>query len=519
MFRAATSVLLANLFLTGCHCSGNSTAEKGSDGVVVLVESEIGTLDPRFAASSYEIKVSRMVFSGLTTADTQDLSTDLLMASSVQPQDDDGRVWLVTLRDDARFHDGRPVTSRDVVYTYGSIADPDVGSRYRATYSYIRKVEAVDERTVRFTLDEPSASFLPDLTFPILPAHVLAPAGGKLDEDSMVGSGPFRLVSRTQGQVELARWPQPEAGSGDVRHVIIKTVRDDNARVLWLQGGGADLAQNNIPVHLLTLFEKGETRIVSEPGAAFTYLGLNLQSPPLDDPRVREALLCALDRKSIIEHKLGGLALPSTGMLPPRHWAHTDRAAAYPYDRSKAMRLLDEAGYPDPDGDGPDTRFTLVFKTSSNRFRVAVARVIVAQLADVGVDVDLRPFEFSTLRSHLDSGAFQMTFLEIPMVLEPNLYRWFFHSSSIPGRDRGGANRWRYRSEEADALIEKGVAVTDMDERRQVYEKLQVLLSKDLPVLPLWHPHAVAVTSTRLTDYRLLPSAPFTPLAHAHLKR
>jgi peptide/nickel transport system substrate-binding protein len=342
---------------------------------------------------------------------------------------------------------------------------------------------------------------------PILPAHVLEKSGGKFADGAMVGCGPYRLVERRKGRIVL----EPHGRAGP--RVVFVLVRDDNARVLRFEGGGADLAQNNIPLHLLQLFEgRDDVRVISGPGASFTYVGVNTSSERLADVRVREALLVAIDRDGVVRHKLRGRGRAAAGMLPPMHWAYREGLESHPYDPQRAMALLDEAGHPDPPGRKP--RFRLVFKTSSNRFRLAVARVIASYWEAVGIEVDLRPFEFSTLRSHLNSGAFEVTSLQIPMVMEPNLYRWFFHSSSIPsGEGSGGANRWRYASAEADALIEKGVLVVAEEERKQVYGDLQSLLARDLPVLPLWHEDNVAVVSARLSGYGLLPTAPFTPLA------
>jgi peptide/nickel transport system substrate-binding protein len=494
---------VALVLLAGCHCSQNGS--EGEDTLVVMIESDVGTLDPRFAASSYEIKISRLVFSGLMTADTPDLAVRPLLAESVTRLDDEGRDWRVVLVRGATFDDGTPVTARDVVYTFGSVLDPATGSRYRTTYSYIESVEAEDPLTVRFRLAVTNASFLPDLALPILPAHVLEESGGRFPEGGIVGSGPFRLLGTGRGRIELER-------RSDGRRVVFLLVGDDNARVLRMQGGGADLSQNNVPIHLLGLFEgRDDVRVKTTPGASFTYLGLNTESGPLADRRVRAALLHAIDREAVVRYKLGGLGVVATGMLPPMHWAYSGEVETYPYDPAEAGRLLDEAGYPDPAG--PEPRFVLVFKTGSNRFRLAVARVIASYWEKVGIEVDLRPLEFSTLRSHLDSGSFQVTCLQMPMVVEPNLARWFFHSSYVPSPGvPGGANRWRYRSAEADALIDEGLRALEPEERAAIYARLQAVLARDLPVLPLWHEHSLAVVSRRLAGYRLLPTAPFTPL-------
>src|SRR5204863_2771630 len=122
--------------------------------------------------------------------------------------------------------------------------------------------------------------------------------------------------------------------------------------------------------------------------AVYTYMGLNADDPITGDARVRRAIALAIDRQRIVDTKFGGRAVLSTGMLPPFHWAYEGDVERYGYDPARARALLDEAGHPDPDGAGPRPRFTLSYKTSSNRFRVAVAQVIAAQLAEVGIELD-----------------------------------------------------------------------------------------------------------------------------------
>ncbi len=479
------------------------------------MDTEIGEIDPRFASGSYEIKISRLVYSGLATADTPDLRIRPLLAESIVPEDPDGSRWRVTLRPGLVFHDGTPLTSKDVVATYESILDPATGSRYRSTYSYMESVEALSPLEVLFVLGERNASFLPDLAFPIMPAP--SPGAGQPGSRGTVGSGPYALIERAAGRVVLEARPACGAGPRAPRRIAFVTVRDDNARVLRFRGGGADLAQNTIPLHLLPVLEQLEgTRVASAPGASFTYVGLNADSAVLRDARVRRALLLAIDRGSIVEHKLKGRARLATGMLPPLHWAHAGDVELAPYDPAGARRLLDEAGLGDPDGEGPAARFRMVFKVGSNRYRIAIARVIASYWEAVGIEVDGRPLEFGTLLSHLDSGSFEATTLQIPIVVEPNLYSWFFHSSQIPiAGKKGGANRWRYRSPEADTLMDEGLATMSEADRRAVYADLQRLLARDLPVLPLWHEDVVAVMGPGLTDFDLLPTAPFTSLATA----
>ena len=136
---------------------------------------------------------------------------------------------------------------------------------------------------------------------------------------------------------------------------------------------------------------------------------------------------------------------------------------------------------------------SLVLRTTSDRFRQSVARAIAAMLADVGIDVDVRPSEAATLIADLNQGRFEITLLQVPEVIEPHVLSWFFDSSRVPGPQQEGANRWRYQNEELDALFERGRTQIETDERRAAYQRVQEVLARDLPVLPLWQPDTVAV--------------------------
>ena len=135
----------------------------------------------------------------------------------------------------------------------------------------------------------------------------------------------------------------------------------------------------------------------------------------------------------------------------------------------------------------------LVLRTTSERFRQSVARAIAAMLREVGIEVDVRPSEAATLISDLNRGRFAITLLQVPEVIEPHVLSWFFDSSRIPGPENECANRWRYRNEELDGLFEVGRTQVDRQQRRSAYARVQSILARDLPVLPLWQPDTVAV--------------------------
>jgi peptide/nickel transport system substrate-binding protein len=356
----------------------------------------------------------------------------------------------------------------------------------------------VDPRTIVFTLREPHATFLTDLELPIVRSEDARRRIATPEDPIPVGAGPYRLVRRDPGILELRPNPHWHGGTPEHPSLRLVVIRDDNTRALRMLAGQGDLALASIPPLLLPMFEEDggfETR--TAPGISTMYLGFQTESPKLADLRVREAIAHAIDRGLLVKSKYQGLAHLTDSWIPRGHWADVEGLPSRRFDPERARSLLDEAGFADPEG--PSPRMTLVLRTTSERFRQSVARAIAAMLRDVGVEVDVRPSETATLIADLNRGRFEMTLLQVPEVIEPHVLSWFFHSSRIPGADREGANRWRYRNAELDRLFELGRTVVDRDARVVAYRKAQIILATDLPVLPLWQPDTTAVVRRGVT--------------------
>ena len=174
--------------------------------------------------------------------------------------------------------------------------------------------------------------------------------------------------------------------------------------------------------------------------------------------------------------------------------------------------MLDEAGFKDPEG--PEPRFEIEFKVSSNKFRKSIATLIAHQLSDIGIKVTVRSYEWGTFFSDIKSRNFAMTTLQWPSVLEPSLYRWIFHSANIPSAEArsAGANRGAYRNSRVDELLDRGNVVVDRDERRKIYGEVQAILARELPYVSLWHEDNIAVTKQGVEDYFITPNARFEAL-------
>ncbi|HVV83072.1 MAG TPA: ABC transporter substrate-binding protein [Kofleriaceae bacterium] len=490
------------------------TRRTPDDTLVVLTEVAVKSADPRYASTSYDSKVSKLVAPGLVVIDRPDLEPTLGLAESLDQVDP--TTWVARLRPDVRFSDGTPVTADDVKWTFDTIIAPNSDSLYHKQYEdRLAGIDVVDGRTVRFRLKQPLATFRTDLDLGIL-AHHAAGADGKFADGKIVAAGPYRIAELSADRTVLVANPYATPAPVMPR-VVIEVVLDGSARIMMLGGGTADLVQNAVRYDLIddVLF-RGRVKELRSPSSVLTYMMFNNDDPVLKDVRVRRAIALSLDRAAVIRTKFAGRAVLATGLLPPFHWAYAKDVPLLQQDLAEAGRLLDAAGYPDPDGPGRRPRLHLTYKTSADQFRLAIARVLAAQIERVGIDVEVRPFEFNTFFADVKKGNYQLATMQTSEVIEPDSLYSYFHSSRIPdAANPDVGNRWRYRSPEVDALLEAGRHELDRGKRIAIYGDIQRKLAEDLPVIPLWHEDNVALVNKDVVDYVVQPSARLSSLATA----
>jgi peptide/nickel transport system substrate-binding protein len=204
----------------------------------------------------------------------------------------------------------------------------------------------------------------------------------------------------------------------------------------------------------------------------------------------------------------------AAGLLSPLNWAYDPGAPRWPYDPARAKRLLDQAGFIDPDGDGPRPRFRLSFKTTNIDLRRRIAEALKEQLLRVGIELDLRSYEWGTFFADVKNGNFHLYSLAWVGIEDPDIYYQILHSTSVPPN---GDNRGRYSDPEVDRLLARGRTTLDRTERKTIYRDIQRYLAEDLPNIPLWWWKNVVVKKPGLRGFVAYPDGELISLKRATL--
>jgi peptide/nickel transport system substrate-binding protein len=470
-------LFISLLFVSAC------TQEK-DDAIRFGLESSPVTLDPRFSTDATSDRITRLIYRRLVNFDDNfQFIPDLANWEVLNPKQ-----YRFTLGNTGRqFHHREKLTAYDVKATYDYVLDPDNASPNRGSIVVIDAIEVLDEETIDFILKHPDPLFPGRLVIGILPALLIA------------SDHPFNRQPIGSGPVELQAWPS----DGDLSlkrlndNQVLKfiTVKDPTVRILKLLRGELDILQGDIPREMLSwLEEQDKTYIKKIRGDTFSYMGFNMVDPVTSQLPVRQAIAHAINREKIIEHVMGNTARKAGAILSPEHWSGHADLSGVEFDPEESKRLLKIAGF---DENHP---LEIVYKTSNNPFRVRLATIIQYQLKQVGIRVDVRSYDWGTFYGDIKAGRFQMYSLSWVGVKIPDIFRYVFHSTSLPPN---GANRGRFVDAKADVMIEAAESKQDLAEQAKLYQDLQAYLHEQLPYIPLWYEDNILVTSKDISGYAL----------------
>ncbi len=505
--RRTITLLFLVISITFTSCRPGPAARQE---VVFLIESSPTNLDPRIGLDAQSQHIDELLFDGLVVRDASFRVAPGLAESWEQP---DPLTLIFHLRPHIQFSDGRPLTSRDVLWTLNSMRDGTVITAKSGSYAAISHVESPDQATVVMHLKHPDNFLLVNLSTGAL--GIVPEGSGRDFGRHPVGSGPFRFVSQeTDKEVVIERNPmswEGAPGRNAIPRMRFAVVPDATTRALELRKGSADVTSNSIPADMLPVLAAQKSLVVeSVGGTQVQYLGFNTIDPILRDVRVRQAIACAIDRELILKTLLAGRAKLAYSLLPQEHWAYYGNVERYDFDPAHARQLLEQAGYP-LRADG--VRMHLTMKTSTDEGTRLVAATLQQQFAQVGIALEIRSYEPATFMQDLTRGSFQMYALRwVGGNEQPDIFGYAFSSGRIPPK---GANRGRYRNAALDKLLDEAGQSPDQAKRVTNYAEAQAILARELPAYNLWYQDSVLVHSWRLSQIVVSPSGSFSFLRSA----
>ncbi len=501
--RAVPMVVAGALLLTACGSNGGNADDgveepaggedgqeaAGDDVIRVALNSDIDVLEPHFFRTDAAYTVTANVYESLIQ---QDLSGTGLEGSDdyvgALAEDweisDDGLEATFTLREDAAFDDGTPITADDVKYVYQRAIE---GPGYIAALlpfigiSDADQIEVVDDQTIVFRPEFVSPLFERFMTFQVFGVMDSATAEAEGDDDdpwatsfftdNVTASGPYTVSSLERGR-QVVLDPNPEYHSPDLVKndgIVIRVVPNAEERALLLRSGEIDIAEGLPPRTVRELEDSGELEVHRIPSSRIAYLAMNNQMAPFDDPEVRRAISKAVPYEAIRDQVMFGYASPAYGPVPPAMDTHVgEELWDYDTDVEEARQMLEDAGVAGE---------TFELGVPQGNTQHAEAAVFIQDgLREAGINVEISQLSDADYNERMAAG-------ELPMFIH-DWYSWgedpFFQMQFLL-QSESFTNYARFQSEDLDALIEQGTFETDEERRAEISAEAQELIIDEAP--------------------------------------
>lgn len=444
-------------------------------------------LDPAYVDDGESAKIIVNIYDTLVKYKQGNTDIEPALATSWS-QTPDGLVWTFNLRKGVKFHDGTPFNAEAVKFSVERQLPPNATDDmpYASfTFGPVKKVEAVDEYTVRFTLNNPYAPFLANIAM-CLAAPIVSPAAVKkygLDfNQHPVGTGPYKFEKWDKDQqIVLVKNPTYWGKKSNVDKVIFKTTKENSVRASELMTGAIDIMDGIDPNDVKKLESSG-VKVIKKPGMNINYMGFFCHKKPFNDPRVRRAIAMAINKEEIVKYLYQGYAITANGVLPSFIPGHDPKLKGISYNQEQAKKLLAEAGYPN---------FSFTFITYSNprpynpATGVKLAEAIQADLLKIGVKTNIKVYPWKEYKDVLFKATEGDAFF----------YGWIgdngdadnFLSLLSSNEIDSSLNSAKYSNTKVDALLKKGAETLDPKARVKIYQELQKVLIDESPWINISH--------------------------------
>ncbi len=500
-------VLLASLFMlpAGVLASQADTLIWGRGGDSV-------NLDLAQATDGESIKAGIQVLENLVIfgKDSMDVEPQLAESWSVS---EDGLTWTFKLRKGVTFHDGEPFNAQAVYDSFARIIDENHPLHGYGKWRYlslslkpVTAINVVDDFTIQLVTEKPYAPLLNNLALWLCP--ILSPKAMHEYKDQIgqnpVGTGPFKFVKWVKDdQIVFERNDDYWGEKAKVKQIVLKSIPEPSARLMALQSGAVDIADDLDPDSIKLVEKNSDLAIIKRPSVNVGYLALNTQKPYLKDPKVRIGLSHAIDKNTIIQAIFQGMAIPAKNPFPPSIWGYNDAIEPYEYDPAKATKMLKEAGF-------DFTRELELWAMPVSRAYmpdpVKTAELIQAYLAAAGVKAKIVRMDWGTYLKKTSNGEHDMCMLGwLGGNADPDNFLYGLLSADT-AETPGASNVALWKNAEFTELCKQAQKIFDKEERTKKYLKAQEIAHNESPWIPLVHTTIVRCYNKRLGNVPLRPN-------------
>lgn len=479
--------------------SGSTQAAGGQEGaaikdtIKIALAYDITSLDPQVGKEMRACVISQQIFDTLVEWDpVKGIGSEIqpCLATSWEYLSDTEVQF--TLREGVKFHDGGTMTAEDVVYSIERCMNsPQVG--YNATA--LKSVEAVDDYTVIIRTKEPYAPLLASLT--ITPFSIVSKAAASVDEDGFgahpVGTGRYQFVSYESGaSARLEAFADCWRGAPRTRYLDMIIVPENAQRTILLETGEVDIAYEVLPNDVARIEADSNLKMAVTTGSKCYLVNYNTQAEgrPIGNRLVRQAIEYCVDKQLLVDSVLYGKGSPAYNVVSENNVAYQP-VEERPYDLEQAKALLAEAGYP---GGG----FSLNIWLDTNDVWLQYAQIMQAELAKVGITLNIETMESSALnsRENTDKEHYDMSVRFINSLTGDSRFTVYnlLHSQSA-------SNKSGWKNSRADQLMLEGRAILDAEESKDMYAELYGIIREDMPCLPMWFDEILVGTSVNVEGF------------------
>lgn len=522
-----SSLLLATTFsLTACgggeKGSKETTAkpEQVKNGGGTLLFARPGdsvSLDPQNVTDGESARVTINIFDTLVQYKKD--STEIEPALATQWESSpDGKVWTFTLRQGVKFHDGTEFDANAVKFNFERMMDKKNQYHVGGEFDYfpsmfgafkgepgavIKEVKVVDKNKVQFILNQPQAPFLANVAMNFF--AIESPASIEKYKDKVgqhpVGTGAYKFVEgswKPNDTITVEKNKEYWGGEPKMDKIVFKVIPDNTARLTALKSDEVDLVDGINPSDATGIEGDSKLKLYKRPSMNVGYLSFNMEKKPFDNPKVRQALAMAVNKKGLVEAFYANMGTPAVNALPPSLWGYNDTIKDYDYNLEQAKKLLAEAGYPN----GFETEFwAMPVSRPYMPQPQKIAESIQADFAKIGVKTKIVSMEWATYLKKLKNGEHTMA-----------LFGWngdngdpdnflYVLLDKDNAKKPAAQNVSFYKNDKVHDLLIKAQTTPDQKVREDLYKQAQQLIHADEPMVPLVHSIPIGASSNKVEGY------------------